>query len=182
MIQLSDMDLVHAAQTGDLESFGELGRRYFNMLVAIGYTVLGDHHLAEDAAQESLAKALVNLVKLRETERFAAWLGQICRNVAHDMGARKTDQVLSEDSAQVMDHVVDPAQGGAEDGAVKQALTRLAPEARELIVLRYYNNCSYEQISAVMGLSKPAINGRLTRAKQKLAGYLKRNTLAEDRL
>jgi len=72
------------------------------------------------------------------------------------------------------------AQGSDGDGAIKQALTRLTPEARELVILRYYNNCSYEQISAVMGLSGPAINGRLTRAKKKLADYLKRNTLAED--
>jgi RNA polymerase sigma-70 factor (ECF subfamily) len=176
VIQVSDMDLAIAAQAGDLDSFGELGRRYFNVLVAIAYTVLRDHHLAEDAAQESLAKALVNLMKLRETDRFAAWLRRICRNVAHDMAARKTDQALTEDVAQP----VNQAQGSDGDGAVQQALTRLAPEARELIVLRYYNNCSYEQISAAMGLSRPAINGRLTRAKKKIADYLKRNALAED--
>ena len=178
MRQSSDIDLVNAAQAGDLESFGELGRRYFNVLVAIAYAVLGDHHLAEDAAQEALAKALVNLVKLRQTERFAGWLRRICQNVAHDMATRKTDQALTEDTAQ-------PArqgQGMDGDGAVKRALSRLSPEARELIVLRYYNDCSYEQISAVMGLSGPAINGRLTRAKQKLADYLKRHALAEDRL
>ena len=78
MIESSDIDLVIAAQAGDLDSFGELGRRYFNTLVAIAYAVLGDHHLAEDAAQEALAKALVKLVTLRQTERFAGWLRRIC--------------------------------------------------------------------------------------------------------
>jgi RNA polymerase sigma-70 factor (ECF subfamily) len=178
VIETSDIDLVNAAQSGDLDSFGELGRRYFNVLVAIAYAVLGDHHLAEDAAQESLAKALVNLVKLRQTERFAGWLRRICQNVAHDMTAHRTDQALTEDAAQPASQ----AQGSDGDRAVKRALTRLSPEARELIVLRYYNDCSYEQISAVMGLSGPAINGRLTRAKKKLADYLKRNAFAEDRL
>jgi len=175
--QASDIDLVNAAQAGDLDSFGELGRRYFNALVAIAYAVLGDHHLAEDAAQESLAKALVNLVKLRQTERFAGWLRRICQNVAHDMATHKTDQALAEDVAQP----VTEARDMDGDGAITRALTRLSPNARELIVLRYYNDCSYEQISAVMGLSGPAINGRLTRAKQKIADYLKRNALAEDR-
>ena len=45
---------------------------------------------------------------------------------------------------------------------------------REVVILRYYNGCSYEQISAVLGLSKMSINGRLTRAKRKLAKYLRR--------
>ena len=166
------MELVNAAQAGDLDSFGELGRRYFNVLTAIAYAVLGDHHLAEDAAQESLAKALLGLMKLRQTERFGPWLSRICRNVAHDMVPRKPDRALNEDSVQLGDR--NPDRG--EHEAVHQALARLAPEARELITLRYYNDCSYEQITAVTGLSKPAINGRLTRAKQKMAKYLKRCT------
>ena len=170
------MELVNAAQTGDLECFGELGRRYFNVLRAVAYNVLGDHHLAEDAAQESLAKALVNLVKLRQPERFASWLRKICLNVAHDMRTDKADQAVAMDSS----HVEDRNPEGDDHEAVHQALGRLAPEAKELITLRYYNNCSYEQISAVMGMSKPAINGRLTRAKQKLAQYLKRYAQAED--
>ena len=178
MIESSDIDLVNAAQAGDLDSFGELGRRYFNTLVAIAYAVLGDHHLAEDAAQEALAKALVKLVTLRQTERLAGWLRRICQNVAHDMAARKTDQALPEEAAQPARQV----QGMDGDGTVKRALTQLSSEAQELIVLRYYNDCSYEQISAVTGLSGPAINGRLTRAKKKLAEYLKRHALAEDRL
>ena len=94
------------------------------------------------------------------------------------MAARKTDQALLEEAAQPARQV----QGMDGDGTVKRALTQLSAEAQELIVLRYYNDCSYEQISAVMGLSGPAINGRLTRAKKKLAKYLKRHALAEDRL
>lgn len=175
-IQASDHDLVLAAQAGDLDSFGELGRRYFNVLTAIAYAVLGDRHLAEDAAQESLAKALVNLVKLRDTRRFAAWLRRICQNEAYDMAEPKRNLVLAEDP--VLD--VKQVQGINEEGPVIQALKQLEPEARELIILRYYNDCSYEQISAVMGLSKPAINGRLTRAKKKIAAYLKRKSLAKD--
>ena len=68
-----------------------------------------------------------------------------------------------------------PEQG--EDGlpsAVRRALGRLPAPARELIVLRYYDNLSYDQISSVLGLSIPAINGRLHRAKKRLAKAMKR--------
>ena len=44
---------------------------------------------------------------------------------------------------------------------------------KEVVVLRYYNHCSYEQMSAVLGLSRMTINGRLTRAKRKLRKYLR---------
>ena len=50
--------LVKTAQQGDLDSFGTLCQRYESALAAIAYATLGDHHLAEDAAQESFAKAL----------------------------------------------------------------------------------------------------------------------------
>jgi len=51
-----------------------------------------------------------------------------------------------------------------------------------LIVLRYYDGLSYEEISSVLGISKATINGRLTRAKRKIARYLQRNGFLENRL
>ena len=66
--------------------------------------------------------------------------------------------------------------------AVRRAIEKLGSSAREVIVLRYYNGLSYEEISSVLGISKPTINGRLTRAKQKIARYLKRSGFLENRL
>jgi len=51
-----------------------------------------------------------------------------------------------------------------------------------LIVLRYYNKLSYEEIASVSGVSRAAINGRLARAKRKMAKYLKRNGFPESQL
>jgi RNA polymerase sigma-70 factor (ECF subfamily) len=65
---------------------------------------------------------------------------------------------------------------------IRSAIEQLPASAKELIVLRYYNNLSYEQISAVLGISKATINGRLTRAKRKLARYLKQNGFPENQL
>src|SRR4030042_3688966 len=81
--------LVEAATAGDLESFGRLCQRYYAAMAAIAYSVLADHQLAEDAAQESFARALVNLKNLKTKSRFAPWLAAICRNVAKDMVAAK---------------------------------------------------------------------------------------------
>jgi len=173
----SETKLVEAAINGDIESFGRLCQRYYAALVSISYSVLTDHQFAEDAAQESFARALVRLRTLKNSAKFAPWLAAICRNVAKDMVALRARRVLCEG-------VPDKAKNNNPDDSsqvIRRAIEQL-PAAKELIVLRYYNNFSYEQISSVLGISKATINGRLTRAKRKLAKYLRRNGFSEYRL
>ncbi len=147
-------------------------------MVAIAYSVLSDHQLAEDAAQESFARALVNVRKLRNRARFTPWLAAICRNVAKDMVAAKARQTSVADLSQAAD-----SGSGNENGElIRRAIERLPAPARELIVLRYYNRLSYEQIASVSGVSRAAINGRLARAKRKLAKDLERNGFPESKL
>jgi len=169
--------LVEAAFDGDIESFGKLCQRYYPAMVAIGYSVLADHQLAEDAAQESFARALVSLRKLKNQTRFAPWLAAICRNVAKDMVATKARQISTKDFSQAV-------QNNTDENApvIRRAIEQLPVSAKELIVLRYYNGLSYEQIASVLGISQAAINGRLTRAKRKMADYLRRNGFPENRL
>ncbi len=167
--------LVESTLAGDIESFGKLCSRYYRSMVAVAYSILGDHHLAEDAAQEAFAKALGSLSQLRQKEKFASWLAQICRNTAKDLARMKSRQINAEDFSQM------PESRNDEDGSVKvkEAIARLPALEKELVVLRYYTNLSYEEMSTVMGLSKPAINGRLHRAKEKVAKYLKLNGFSE---
>ncbi len=138
--------------------------------------MLRDHQLAEDAAQEAFARGLVGLRKLKDPAKFAPWLARICRNVAIDMTRNRPPQVSAED-------LTSPHEGDADEPTVqmvREAIARLPTALREVTVLRYYGDCSYEQISAVLGLSKMSINGRLTRAKRRLAKYLRRQGVLED--
>ena len=63
--------------------------------------------------------------------------------------------------------------------AVRQAMSKLSDPARELVFLRYYDGLSYERISGLLGISEQAINGRLRRAKRKMADYLRHNGFDE---
>jgi RNA polymerase sigma-70 factor (ECF subfamily) len=170
--------LVDAAVGGDIESFGELAQRYYASMVAIGYSILADHGLAEDAAQEAFARALGGIRGLKNRSKFAPWLAGICRNVAKDMVTAKARRVSSEDLSQASDN--DDQDNSIQ--AVRRAIEQLPVSARELVVLRYYDGLSYEEISSVLGLSKASINGRLTRAKRKMAKYLKRDGFLESQL
>lgn len=77
MSEISEINLINAAKSGDIESFGELCERYYSAMVAISYSILSDHQLAEDAAQETFARALINLKKLNNQNKFVPWLAII---------------------------------------------------------------------------------------------------------
>ncbi|MBN1124789.1 MAG: RNA polymerase sigma factor [Sedimentisphaerales bacterium] len=172
-----DEQLIDATLRGDIDSFGTLARRYYSAITAIAYSRLNDRHLAEDAAQEALSKALVNLVKLRQKDRFAYWLGRITRNVADDIARRRS---LSVDPNEIAAFSQTNKDHSEINENVRQAIRHLNPAYRELVILRYFDSCSYEEIGAVLGLTPAAINGKLTRAKQKIAEYMKRQGFMEN--
>ena len=174
----SDNVLVERAIRGDGESFTELCRRYYGPLVAIGHAILGDRHLAEDAAQEAFAKAAVHLPKLRKADQFGCWVATICRNEARDL-CRARRQARIEDRVPLEEA---PAGTDETGEAVRIALKELPEDAREVVFLRFYDGLSYDQISAVLGISEQAINGRLRRAKRKLAELLRRHGFDEVEL
>jgi len=171
-----DEALVEAAQNGHLESFGVLYERYHSPMVALAYSMLGDKDLADDAAQETFAIACQKLGTLRRRDKFAGWLASICRNTARNIlrSKSKTEAVSFQERVENQngeDHRRD---------AIRQAVFKLRSSERELIVLRYYNGFSQAQISNVLNISPQAVNGRLVRAKRKIAKYLKQNGFMGD--
>jgi RNA polymerase sigma-70 factor (ECF subfamily) len=172
----SERQLVEAAQNGHLESFGALYERYHGTMVGLAYSMLNDRELAEDAAQEVFATACREIGKLKSKEKFAAWLAGICRNTAR--------QMLRSKCRNITDNIRKPVENtNIEEnskGLIQHAVQQLRPVERELIVLRYYDNLPYEQIASVLDISIQAVNGRLIRAKRKIAKYLKRNGLTGD--
>ena len=173
----SETTLVEAAQNGHLESFGALYERYHSSMVALAYSMLSDRDLAEDAAQEVFAIACRDLRSLKSKERFAAWLAGICRNVSRQMlRANKGKPVAVGDNpaARKRDDIEDRRE------AIRRAVWSLREPERELIVMRYFDGFSQGQISEVLDISPQAVNGRLVRAKRKIAKYLKRNGLTGD--
>ena len=173
-----DSALVEAALNGDPDGFTELCRRYYPAMVAIAHSVLGDQHLAEDAAQQAFANAVRKLPQLSRKDRFPQWLAAICRNAALDLAGGRETHCTNDDLSALP---TKPKESDAAE-AVREAIGRLPPSDREVIFLRYYDGMTYESISAVLGISGQAINGRLRRAKKKIADYLRRSGFAEVEL
>lgn len=169
--QLSEERIVEAAQNGHLESFAALYQRYHSPMVALAYSLLANRDLAEEAAQEVFAIACRDLDTLKRKDKFGAWLAGICRNVARQ-ALRSKGRTTAHDRR--------PATEGNEDKeprweAVRRAVWKLPDAERDLIVMRYYDGFSHAHISQVLDISPSAVNGRLVRAKRKIAKYLRRN-------
>ncbi len=162
--------LVRRALLADPESFGELCRRYYHLLVAVADSILLDHHLAEDAAQETLAQACRRLDRLRNPERFGPWAAAICRNVAKDMRRRRWRQQAP---AGDCDPPPSDCREDERTEVLTEALQQLSPRLREVVFLRFYNEMSYEKMAQVLGATPESIDGRLRRAKKRIAAFMK---------
>jgi RNA polymerase sigma-70 factor (ECF subfamily) len=167
----SETKLVEAAQNGHLESFGDLYERYHSAMVALAYSVLADRDLADDAAQEVFAIACQKLGTLKHSDKFAAWLASICRNVARSILRSKGKST----AVNFQERVENQNDEENRRDAIREAVWKLRPADRELIVMRYYDGFSQAQISNVLDISPQAVNGRLFRAKRKIAKYLRRS-------
>ena len=179
MAENADTKLVESTLAGDIESFGTLCSRHYNSMAAIAYSALSDHQLAEDAVQETFARALLNLNKLKQKEKFPAWLARICRNIAADMSKVRLREFPSDDFDS---RPAVPAEEKNTSEIVTLAISKLSSADRELIVLRFYDNLSYEQMAAVLEKTPAAISGRLVRVKRKLAQILRNDGFPEVEL
>lgn len=163
-----DEELVSAVMGGDVDSFVVLCHRYYPLLVAIARAVLGDGHLAEDAAQETFAKVCRRLNDLKNPKRFGAWIATICRNEAGDI-LRRSPKIISLNERDIPAKAHD---SNPETDAVREILNLMPPESRELLYLRYRNNLSYEAMADLLDISVEAVNGRLRRARLEVKTHL----------
>jgi RNA polymerase sigma-70 factor (ECF subfamily) len=179
VIRQGEGELVEAARRGDIDSFGELCKRHYASVVGLAYCILCDRDLAEDAAQEALAIACRDLRGLRNPGKFGGWLRGIARNVAkNSMAKRQRESALRGD---ISDRPNDRFSGNGSMETVRKSVRELPNSYREVVVLRYFSGLSYEEIAATLNISARAVNGRLTRAKRKLAERLRCNGFGKDR-
>ena len=127
-----------------------------------------------------MAKAARNLKNLRNPDKFAGWLAATGRNMAKDM-LRRHKPLATIDDVDEME-IADTRGEKSDVEAVRQAIDLLPHKMREVIYLRYYDRMSYHEISALLGISRQAINGRLRRGKKAIAEILKRQFDVEVRL
>jgi RNA polymerase sigma-70 factor, ECF subfamily len=181
-LRTEDAELVLRCRDGDRGSFDELVRRHYALGFNTAFRMLGDRDLAADAIQAAFVRAYKAIGRFRQDATFATWLYRIVTNVCLDRlrQLEKTAQSLTlpdDDGDGALEEMeVADRRGGPVEGAerkerqalVHEALQRLAPEHRAVLVLYDLHGSSYEEIAAALDVPLGTVKSRLNRARHAL--------------
>ena len=132
----------------------------------------GDEQLSDDLAQETFLKAWLNISQFRGAANFSTWLYRIAYNVFYDY-------TRSHKITEQIDQAVALRQASSGDTALKldlqQALSILSPAERSCITLQMMEGLPIDKISEVTEMAEGTVKSHLSRGKQKLAMFLRKN-------
>jgi RNA polymerase sigma-70 factor (ECF subfamily) len=173
----TDDELVAHTLEGRREAFSELVLRHQKMVYSVARSMLGDAHLAEDISQEAFLHAYRALASYRAQGRFQAWLRMIATRLClnHRRGARREVawEDLSGHPAEMTDGPDSRLGEWERRGEVRRALERLPVDYRDVIVLRFMEDLTYDEIARHLGVPTSTVETRLHRAKKRLRQLLR---------
>jgi RNA polymerase sigma-70 factor (ECF subfamily) len=170
---VADAELVRRAQAGDRGARAELVCRWAAAAVAVCQARVGRLGMAEDLAQEALLRALRALPTLRDAESFGPWLRGIAARACLDWlkSRRETPFSAMNAGGGEFDRAADDAEPAStlaadDDRArLRRLVDRLPDDLRETLILYYAGGETHASLAARFGVTKAAINQRLTRAR-----------------
>ena len=157
-----ERDLVEQARKGDREAFTVLVHQVSDTLYSVAQRILRDPGLAEDALQNALVLAWRRIPKLRDPERFEAWIHRILVHACYDESRRARPWV-----AQVrvlpMDGPSTPDGSGpvADRDELERAFRRLTVEQRAVFVLHHYLGLPLVEVAELLGVPAGTARSRL---------------------
>lgn len=183
----TDAELVAEALAGSERAFRDLVRRHERPVYGLILRMVRDPALAEDLAQEVFLRVFRNLGSYDPRFKLSNWLLRIAQNLTIDyLRLRRLDTVpldddplgRTPDERMAAGPADDPARGIETSdlrAALERALSALRPEYRQLVVLRYLEELSYEDIVEITGLPLGTVKSHLHRARAAMAEVLSRD-------
>lgn len=183
-----ELQLVARAQTGDSYAFNELVTRYRNRAYAMIYNMVRNEQDAWDITQDGFIKAWRNIGRFRGQSSFYTWLYRILMNVAIDALRKKQIQGGTEFDDTIGLRNIEPAATTTPQGVlppatrlgdkeirarIDEAITRLTPDHRAVIVMRELDGMEYQEIADTMECSLGTVMSRLFYARKKLQQMLR---------
>lgn len=161
--------LVSRARDGDVDAFSVIVRRFQDMAVGYGYSLLHDFQLAEDAAQEAFFEAYRTLGNLRDPAAFPGWFRRIVFKQCDRITRRKTVPTVPLDVAR------EPAAIQA-DGVMTremiEAIDRIPEHERDATLLFYISGYSLEEVALFLEVPVSTVKARLHSARTRLRDML----------
>lgn len=180
-----DIRLMGLASAGDMKAFEQLVERHQRLVVGTVGRMLGTNSDAEDIAQQVFVRVWKNLKRYEPRAKFTTWLLKITRNLVFNELRRRSrhpagplqsetdeeerplkDENATSPDASLLEHELQEA--------VDAAIAQLPETQRMAVILRRYEELSYEQIAEALDQSVSAVKSLLFRARTELRENLKR--------
>ncbi len=173
VLEGNDREVIDACQRGDHDAFRVLFETHKDKVYSIALRYSGNKVVAMDIAQETFLKLLSSIRSFRGDASFDSWLYRLVVNCCLDH-QRRGRKLLP-----FVDGVVDIVRAAGEtvlhellrtelEQRVQQVVANLSHDQRIVIVLRYTEGLSYDEIAAILGCSPGTVASRLNRAHKVL--------------
>ena len=173
---LSEHQLISRALEGDRSAFAELVLRNQDRLFASMMQVTGSPEESEEVVQDAFIRAFVKLDTFQQNSQFFTWLYRIAFNSALTRRRRKKARISLDHAREnngleisdVSESVDEPMLRDERVRMVRQAMTQLTDEHRDILTLREMEENSYEEIAQILEISIGTVRSRLSRARKQL--------------
>src|SRR5215212_11429688 len=180
----TDEIIVERALTGDSEAFGELVRRWERRIFALAYGMLGREEDARDATQETFLAAFRNLRGFRGEAKVSSWLHRIAVNqcITRQRRAKVRGETTLEDeteadgasySAPAHQSPARAAESRQTTEIVRRAVNALPTELRQVILMKEFEELTFQEIAEALELPLSTVKSRLYTALRQLQMRLK---------
>ncbi len=176
---LTDEQLVETAVSDNPEAFGEIVRRWERKIFALCFGMLQREDEAKDAAQETFIAAFRNLKNFRGEAKVSSWLHRIAVNQCLTTKRRtKTrsedfldDDEMAEDRTFIAPSFLSPAriaEKAERTALIRQAVGSLPTELRQIIIMKEFEEMTFQQISETLEMPLSTVKSRLYTALKQL--------------
>lgn len=187
--ELTDNELVEIVREHDPERYAELIERYQGKLFAYLYRLTGAREETEDLLQDVFIKAFRNLRSYDTERKFSSWIYRIAHNEAVNHIKRRSLKrfIPWEDITATKDMLrMSSAEEGADTAHIREevrqevdeVINRLPFKYKQVLLLRYYSDKSYEDISEILGKPINTVGTLINRAKKRMAAEMEKNNQA----
>jgi RNA polymerase sigma-70 factor, ECF subfamily len=161
---IADPALVARARTGDADAFGELVAPRLDRILRTARAILRNESDARDATQDAFLSAWVNLPRLRDEDRFDAWLHRVLLNRCRDLlRRRQRSREIALEGTEILDAPPD-----ATGTNVMAAFDRLPLAYRQILALHHVEDRPVTELSRLLGIPEGTVKSRLYAARRAL--------------
>ena len=175
----NDEQIVERALSGDPDAFGEIVRRWERRIFALAYGMLGREEDARDATQETFLAAFRNLRGFRGDAKVSSWLHRIAVNqcITRQRRAKVRSETALEDEAEknaaVFALPIDSSPARSAEAiersrAVRKAIVSLPPDLRQVVVMKEFEELTFQQIADALEIPLSTVKSRLYTALRQL--------------